>query len=78
MDEHKMLTCSPERPWGVHSGVRSDGECPRCGWTAPGPVSDARAEAEEAAAAAPAPSRRLDWAVIGGGPGDETAPALAA
>jgi hypothetical protein len=37
-----MLTCSTDRPWGLHAPVRSDQECPRCGWTAPGPLGDAR------------------------------------
>jgi hypothetical protein len=46
-----MLECSAKRPWGLHPGVRNDEDCPRCGWTAPGPIGDARAEAEEAAAA---------------------------
>ena len=44
-----MLTCSTERPWGLHAPVRSDEDCPRCGWTAPGPIGDARAEVLEAA-----------------------------
>ena len=47
-----MLICSPERPWGVHNYVRSDENCPRCGWTAPGPMGDALADAIEAAAEA--------------------------
>lgn len=38
-----MLTCSTDRPWGLHAPVRSDEDCPRCGWTAPGPIGDARA-----------------------------------
>jgi hypothetical protein len=49
-----MLICSPDRPWGVHNAVRSDEDCPRCGWTAPGPKGDALAEALEAAAEAEA------------------------
>ena len=44
-----MLTCSTDRPWGLHAPVRSDEACPRCGWIAPGPLGDAR----EAAAGAP-------------------------
>ena len=44
------MTCSPDRPWGLHPKVRSDEDCPRCGWTAPGPKGDARAAAEEARA----------------------------
>ena len=43
-----MLTCSTDRPWGLHAPVRSDEDCPRCGWTAPGPLGDAReARAED-------------------------------
>jgi hypothetical protein len=44
-----MLICSPERPWGVHSSVHNDEDCPRCGWTAPGPKGDAIADAVAAA-----------------------------
>ena len=33
--------CSIEKPWGVHAGLRNDEDCPRCGWTAPGPKADA-------------------------------------
>ena len=40
------LTCSPERPWGVHAPVRNDGDCARCGWTAPGPKADAVLDAQ--------------------------------
>ncbi|HET9639499.1 MAG TPA: hypothetical protein VFP12_09860 [Allosphingosinicella sp.] len=47
-----MMTCSPDRPWGLHSAVRSDEDCPRCGWTAPGPRGDALADAFEALALA--------------------------
>jgi len=43
-----MLTCSTDRPWGLHAPLRSDEDCPRCGWTAPGPLGDARAGAREA------------------------------
>ncbi|HEX6374329.1 MAG TPA: hypothetical protein VFZ91_01265 [Allosphingosinicella sp.] len=53
-----MLTCSTERPWGLHEAVRNDEDCRRCGWTAPGPRGDALAEAIEAAAAAAG----LGWA----------------
>ena len=46
-----MLECSAQRPWGLHPDVRNDGDCPRCGWTAPGPkayaVLDAIQDAEE-------------------------------
>lgn len=45
-----MLTCSTDRPWGVHPVLRSDQDCPRCGWTAPGPEGDAREAAAEARA----------------------------
>jgi hypothetical protein len=44
-----MLTCSTERPWGIHPPVRSDEDCPRCGWRAPGPIGDSIAEARDAA-----------------------------
>lgn len=46
-----MLTCSTDRPWGLHAPLRSDEDCPRCGWTAPGPLGDARAAAIEARSA---------------------------
>jgi hypothetical protein len=67
--------CRPERPWGIHPIVLNDEDCPRCGWTAPGPVGDARAEAEVALAAA----GDLGWTNLDGGvpEGDEGA-ALAA
>ncbi|HEX8261309.1 MAG TPA: hypothetical protein VF547_00380 [Allosphingosinicella sp.] len=42
-----MITCSTDRPWGLHAAVRSDEDCPRCGWTAPGPLGDALAGARE-------------------------------
>jgi hypothetical protein len=59
-----MLLCSNERPWGVHEAVRNDGDCPRCGWTAPGPLGDALADAlEEARAQAAGPG----WTVRGDG-----------
>lgn len=45
-----MPTCSTDRPWGVHPVLRSDQDCPRCGWTAPGEEGDARAAAAEAQA----------------------------
>ncbi|HYI41065.1 MAG TPA: hypothetical protein VE053_12180 [Allosphingosinicella sp.] len=53
-----MSTCSPERPWGIHPVLRSDEDCPRCGWTAPGPKGDAVADALEARALA----AMLGWA----------------
>jgi hypothetical protein len=40
-----MLSCSPDRPWGIHLRLHSDEDCPRCGWTAPGPKGDALADA---------------------------------
>ncbi|HEX8217407.1 MAG TPA: hypothetical protein VF577_08070 [Allosphingosinicella sp.] len=38
----KTIECSPLTPWGLHTAVRNDENCPRCGWTAPGPRTDAR------------------------------------
>ena len=46
------LYCSTERPWGVHSTVRNDEDCPRCGWTAPGPRGDAVSDAAATVAGA--------------------------
>jgi hypothetical protein len=43
-----MMPCSIERPWGFHPVLRSDEDCPRCGWTAPGPKGDALEAAEQA------------------------------
>lgn len=60
-----VLECSVERPWGVHARVRNDSACGRCGWMAPGPISDAledAREAAEAAAAALARAEQLGWA----------------
>lgn len=65
-----MLECSAERPWGVHAPVRNDAPCGRCGWIAPGPISDAledAREAAEAAAAALARAEQLGWAAATGG-----------
>lgn len=45
-----MLTCSPDRPWGIHPKLHNDEDCPRCGWTAPGPRGDS-IEAEREAQA---------------------------
>jgi hypothetical protein len=56
--------CTPERPWGIHPVVANDEDCPRCGWTAPGPIGDALAAAEEEAALARA--AELGWKVIAG------------
>jgi hypothetical protein len=58
------IDCSPARPWGVHASVRNDERCGRCGWVAPGPISDAlndAREAAEAAAAALARAEELGW-----------------
>jgi hypothetical protein len=41
-----IIECTPERPWGIHPRVHNDQHCPRCGWAAPGPLSDAL-EAQE-------------------------------
>jgi hypothetical protein len=57
--------------------MRNDEDCPRCGWTAPGPLGDARAEAEEAVVEARARAEALGWRAIDGGPGDEAAPLAA-
>lgn len=80
-----MSTCSPDRPWGLHSAVRSDEDCPRCGWTAPGPKGDALADAREAEVRAGLEAVRagleevrgraakLGWTVHGGDPGEALA-----
>jgi hypothetical protein len=52
--------CSANKPWGIHLPVRNDEDCPRCGWTAPGPKGDALAEQQRLAAA-------HGWTVIEGG-----------
>ena len=57
-----MLSCSPDRPWGVHAKVHNDEDCPRCGWTAPGP----RGDSIEAAREARAWLADLGWAGPGG------------
>jgi hypothetical protein len=64
-----MLTCSPERPWGLHPRLHSDEDCPRCGWTAPGPKGDALADALEAQALA----ATLGWTVHEGEAGGRLA-----
>jgi hypothetical protein len=57
-----VVECSPKRPWGIHPRVQNDQVCHRCGWTAPGPLSDARAIAEEVAAReAMARANELGW-----------------
>ena len=59
----KRFECSPVTPWGIHQAVRNDENCPRCGWTAPGPKGDARADAAALAA-------EHGWTLIEGGAGD--------
>ena len=62
----KPFECSPRTPWGIHVQVRNDEECPRCGWTAPGPISDALADAADVAAAlSGALAAEQAWAEIG-------------
>lgn len=68
-----MLLCSLERPWGVHASVRNDEDCPRCGWTAHGPIGDARADARDAVEEARARAEAMGWDVIDGGDGGEEA-----
>jgi hypothetical protein len=58
--------CSTQRPWGIHPIVRNDADCPRCGWTAPGPIGDARDDLE-AAQQAFAAGAELGWIVFDGG-----------
>jgi hypothetical protein len=53
--------CSAERPWGIHPIVRSDEDCTRCGWTAPGPRGDAVADALAAADEAFALAAMRGW-----------------
>ena len=76
-----MLLCSGSRPWGIHATVRNDEECPRCGWTAPGPIGDSIADAL-AAEEARARAAELGWTVHEGGgepgPGTAVADAIAA
>ena len=62
--------CSTEKPWGVHAGVRNDEGCPRCGWTAPGPKSDALLDAIYEAAEREwlrARAAELGWIVLEAG-----------
>jgi hypothetical protein len=66
-----MIPCSTDRPWGLHAPLRSDEDCSRCGWTAPGPIGDALADAAFAAEAM-AKAEELGWAVIEGGPLPDT------
>ena len=72
------LHCTPARPWGVHETVFNDGDCPRCGWSAPGPLQDALLDALEAAEEARARAEALGWEVIDGGGVPEQDGALAA
>ena len=58
------MHCTPTTPWGIHLSIRNDEECTRCGWTAPGPRTDARADAAEAAEALAASH---GWSLIEGG-----------
>ena len=62
--------CSAERPWGIHPIVRNDGDCPRCGWTAPGPMGDTRADLEAMDEALAAAAER-GWVVLEGGQAPE-------
>ncbi len=55
-----VVECSREKPWGIHQSVRNDEDCPRCGWTAPGPKGDALARQQAEAAV-------HGWTVIEGG-----------
>jgi hypothetical protein len=70
--------CSVDKPWGIHPIVRNDQDCPRCGWTAPGPIGDAVADAIEAAAdeAFALAAERL-WVVQAGQAPDEEQPLAA-
>ena len=68
-----MLQCSADRPWGLHAAVRNDSDCPRCGWTAPGPVGDARADALAAHQDMQGLAARLGWTVHEGGAGEALA-----
>ena len=61
------MQCSSERPWGIHPVVFNDRDCPRCGWTAPGPIGDAIAEAMETPEEARARAEALGWQVLEGG-----------
>ena len=65
--------CSIEKPWGIHAAVRNDEDCPRCGWTAPGPIGDAIADALEAADEALAIAAERGWTVYPGGLGQAPA-----
>ena len=58
--------CSVERPWGMHPSLRNDEDCPRCGWTAPGPIGDALADAAAAAQEARVAAAEA-WTIYSGG-----------
>ena len=74
-----IVECSAERPWGIHPRVNNDEDCPRCGWPAPGPLSDARErEAEVSAREALARANELGWSVVEGDAEPEAGAALAA
>ena len=64
--------CSVDKPWGIHPPLRNDEDCPRCGWTAPGPVGDALADAQAAAEEALAAAAASGWAGYPG-PGESLA-----
>ncbi|HEY0411627.1 MAG TPA: hypothetical protein VGD66_00620 [Allosphingosinicella sp.] len=71
-----MLECSRERPWGVHAELLNDADCPRCGWTAPGPAGDALLELRDAVEEARARAGALGWEPIDGGGDTPTGSAL--
>ena len=71
-----MVECSTERPWGVHVDLRNDSDCPRCGWTAPGPRGDALLDAAYEAREREwlrARAAELGWIVLEAEPGDRLA-----
>jgi hypothetical protein len=70
------FTCSAGRPWGIHPIVRNDQDCPRCGWTAPGPIGDARADLEAMHDALAAAAER-GWVVHDAGPAADAGAAAA-
>lgn len=74
-----IVECSPERPWGIHPRVNNDEDCSRCGWTAPGPLSDAREREEEVSAReAMARVNELGWSMLEGEAEPDEGEALAA
>ena len=70
--------CSPERPWGIHPPVRNDEPCGRCGWTAPGPISNALEDARDAMAEAIRLAAARGWRVQSGAIDRDPGEALAA